>query len=58
MHTLALMMTPGRYRWSVCLTDGQELARFRGPESRRRALRYLARAVEARASPAVTSRAG
>ena len=27
--------------WSVCLSDGRELARFRGPAARCRALRYL-----------------
>lgn len=27
--------------WAVCLTDGRELARFRGPGARVRALRYV-----------------
>ena len=27
--------------WAVCLSDGRELARFRGPGARCRALRYL-----------------
>jgi hypothetical protein len=27
--------------WSVCLSDGRELARFRGPWAHLRALRYL-----------------
>jgi hypothetical protein len=29
--------------WAVCLSDGRELARFRGPGARCRALRYLDR---------------
>jgi hypothetical protein len=58
MHTLALMIEPIPYGWSVCLTDGRELARFRGPDSKRRALHYLAREAQARAVPAVVRRAG
>jgi hypothetical protein len=27
--------------WAVCLSDGRELARFRGPGARGRALRYV-----------------
>jgi hypothetical protein len=27
--------------WAVCLSDGRELARFRGPAARCRALRFL-----------------
>jgi hypothetical protein len=42
MHGLALIINPIPYGWTVCLTDGRELARFRGPKSKRRALRYLA----------------
>ncbi len=30
--------------WAVCLSDGRELARFRGPCARLRALRYVERA--------------
>jgi hypothetical protein len=40
-NTLALMIKPIWVGWAVCLTDGRELARFRGPGSRGRALRYL-----------------
>jgi hypothetical protein len=58
MHTVALMIKPIPYGWSACLTDGRELAHFRGPDSKRRALRYLAREAQARAMPAVVRRAG
>ncbi len=47
MTALAMMITPIPYGWAVQLTDGRELARFRGPGSRWRALRFLARAAEA-----------
>jgi hypothetical protein len=30
--------------WAVCLSDGRELARFRGPCARVRALRFVQRA--------------
>ena len=36
----AVMLRPIRYGWGVCLTDGRELARFRGPGARCRALRF------------------
>jgi hypothetical protein len=39
--TLAIMLNPIRAGWAVCLTDGRELARFRGPGAHFRALRYL-----------------
>jgi hypothetical protein len=35
------MLKPIPAGWAVCLTDGRELARFRGPGARFRALRYL-----------------
>ena len=41
MKTLAIIMKPIPGGWSVCLTDGRQLARFRGPRARARALRYL-----------------
>lgn len=43
MNRLILRPTP--FGWSVYLTDGKMLVRYRGPLSRWRALRYLARAT-------------
>jgi hypothetical protein len=43
MNALALTIRPTPYGWAVCLTDGRELARFFGPNAKRRALRHLAR---------------
>jgi hypothetical protein len=42
MHALALMLKRVDNGWAVVLTDGRELARFRGLCAKRRALRYLA----------------
>jgi hypothetical protein len=39
--SLAIIFKPILGGWAVCLTDGRELARFRGPRARSRALRYL-----------------
>lgn len=39
--TLAIVFKPILGGWAVCLSDGRELARFRGPGARCRALRYL-----------------
>jgi hypothetical protein len=39
--TLAIIFRPIFWGWAVCLTDGRELARFRGPGARTRALRYV-----------------
>jgi hypothetical protein len=41
MKTLAITLKPILYGWAVCLTDGRELARFRGPGARDRAMRFL-----------------
>ena len=41
MNPLHLILTPTGRGWAVCLTDGQAVARFRGPGSKWRALRYL-----------------
>ena len=42
MGTLpAIILRPLTAGWAVCLTNGLELARFRGPGSRLRALRYV-----------------
>jgi hypothetical protein len=38
---LAIILKPIIAGWAVCLTDGRELVRFRGPGARRRALRFL-----------------
>jgi hypothetical protein len=53
MTALALIIRPIRHGWAVYLTDGRELARFRGPGSKWRALRYLASATKALQTPAV-----
>lgn len=45
MNPVALTLKPVLYGWAVCLTDGRELARFRGLGARYRALRYLHSAV-------------
>lgn len=40
-NTYAIILSPIVGGWAVCLTDGREVARFRGPGARSRALRYL-----------------
>lgn len=40
-NAFAIILRPILNGWAVCLTDGRELARFRGPGARFRALRYL-----------------
>jgi hypothetical protein len=45
MKALSIMLKPIHRGWAVQLTDGRELARFLGPGSRWRALRYAARAT-------------
>lgn len=37
----AIILKPIIGGWAVCLTDGRQLARFRGPGARSRAMRYL-----------------
>jgi hypothetical protein len=49
--SLRLILKPTGHGWAVCLTDGREVVRFRGPGSRWRALRYLARATNALSAP-------
>lgn len=39
--TLAIIMRPLPFGWALCLSDGRELARFRGFGARSRALRHL-----------------
>jgi hypothetical protein len=51
MRALWMMMRPIRHGWAVQLSDGRELARFRGPGARWRAARYLRRAAEALKTP-------
>jgi hypothetical protein len=41
VKALAIILKPIPGGWAVCLTDGRQLARFRGPRARIRALRYL-----------------
>ena len=41
MNVLAIVLKPLPFGWALCLTDGRELARFRGPWARSRALHYL-----------------
>jgi hypothetical protein len=53
MSALALMIRPTEHGWAVYLTDGREVARFRGPGSKWRALCYLASATNAQRTPAV-----
>jgi hypothetical protein len=43
MTALGLMIGPAHGGWAVYLSDGHEVARFRGLGARRRALRYIAR---------------
>jgi hypothetical protein len=42
MTALALMLKPIAHGWAVTLTNGRELARFKGLGAKFRALRYLA----------------
>jgi hypothetical protein len=37
----AIILRPLTAGWAVCLTNGRELARFRGPGARLRALRFV-----------------
>jgi hypothetical protein len=57
MTALSLMMRPTDDGWAVCLTDGHELARYRGFCSKQLALRYLQRYTrsisKARRSPSL-----
>jgi hypothetical protein len=44
MSALALMIGPTADGWAVYLTDGREVARYRGIGAKRRALRHAAAA--------------
>jgi hypothetical protein len=52
MTAPALIIRPTRHGWAVYLTHGREVARFNGPAAKRRALRHLASATNARQTPA------
>jgi len=41
MNTLSVILKPSSAGWSIYLTDGREVACFRGLGSHRRALRYV-----------------
>ena len=45
MTAVGLMIGPTMDGWAVFMTDGRELARFRGVAARWRALRYVRRLV-------------
>jgi hypothetical protein len=42
MYAVTLMLKRIHNGWALALSDGREIARFRGFGARRRALRYLA----------------
>ena len=46
-YPLAIILRPLPFGWAVCLTDGRELARFRGPGAHARALRFVRRQLAA-----------
>jgi hypothetical protein len=48
MDPLKLIAAPAQDGWAVYLTDGREVARFRGPFAGQRAMRYLAKLSAAR----------
>jgi hypothetical protein len=41
MNPLRIMLKPITWGWAVSLTDGRDLARFRGPGAYGRAVRFL-----------------
>ncbi|MGI8904447.1 MAG: hypothetical protein ACR2IP_12525 [Solirubrobacteraceae bacterium] len=51
MPALALMMRPTVDGWAVCLTNGEELVRYRGFWSKQLAQRYLQRYVRSALVP-------
>ena len=57
-NAAAIILRPTRHGWAVCLTDGRQLARFRGPGAETRALRYLARITRIRERRRVPASAG
>jgi hypothetical protein len=57
MNALRLILKPTAHGWTVGLTDSREVARFHGPASKWRALRYLASATNALQAPALARNA-
>ena len=51
MTAVALLIRPTDTGWGVYLSNGHELARYRGPWSKTLALRYLQRYTGPAASP-------
>ncbi len=51
MTALALLVSPTQDGWGVYLTNGQELARYRGFCSKQLALRYLQRYMRSQLNP-------
>lgn len=51
MAVLALMLRPTVDGWAVCLTNGQELTRYRGLCAKQLALRYLERYIRSGPAP-------
>jgi len=41
-NAATIILKPIAHGWAVCLSDGRELARFRGPGAKARAVRYVA----------------
>jgi len=41
MSAVAVILKPVDRGWAVALTDGREVARFKGPGAKRRAIRYI-----------------
>jgi hypothetical protein len=48
-----ISLAPVEGGWAVILTDGRELARFTGPDAKRRALRYAASTNPVRRRPLI-----
>ena len=53
---VAIVLKPTPHGWAVCLTDGRQLAGFRGPGAHTRALRYLVRLTRMRQRAALRRR--
>jgi hypothetical protein len=56
MNALAVTIKPITFGWGIYLTDDRELARFRGPGSKWRALRYLANATKPLRTPDIAKK--
>ena len=53
MPATSISLVPIQSGWAVMLSDGRELARFTGPDARRRALRHVAAASPVRRRPSL-----